>query len=95
MRSDNGTNFVGAWKELLQAIEEVGHEELRVELLKENIDWIFNPSVASHMGGVWERQIRTTRKVLSGLMEQYGHCLDEDSFRTLMSKWTQLLIQDP
>ena len=64
MRSDNGTNFVGARNELLQAKEEMEHEEIRVQLLKENIDWIFNPPAASHMGGVWERQIRTTRKVL-------------------------------
>ena len=65
VRSDNGTNCVGVGNELLQAIEEIDHEEIRVKLLKENIDWwIFNPSAASHMGGVWERQIRTTRKIL-------------------------------
>ena len=38
MRSDDGTNFVGARNELLQAIEEMDHEEIRVKLLKENID---------------------------------------------------------
>ena len=65
VRSDNGTNCVGAGNELLQAIEEMDHEEIRVKLLKENIDgWIFNPPAASHLGGVCERQIRTTRKVL-------------------------------
>ena len=52
MRSDNGTNFVGARNELLQAREELDDEEIRVKLLKENIDWIFNPPAASHMGGV-------------------------------------------
>jgi len=78
MRSDNGANFVGARNELLHAIEEMA------KLKKENIDWIFNPPAASHMGGVWERQIKTTRKILAGLMEEYGHCLDEESFRTLI-----------
>ena len=95
MRSDNGTNFVGARNELLQAIEEMDHEEIRVKLLKENIDWIFNPPAASHMGGVWERQIRTTRKVLSGLMEEYGHCLDEESFRTLMCEVEAIINSRP
>ena len=52
MRSANGTNYVGARNELLKAIEEMDHEEILVKLLKENIDWIFNPPAASHMGGV-------------------------------------------
>ena len=84
MSSDNGANFVGARNELLHAIEEMDHREIRAKLKKENIDWIFNPRAASHMGGVWERQIKTTRKILAGLMEEYGHCLDEESFRTLI-----------
>ena len=71
------------------------HDEIRVKLLKENIDWIFNPPAASHMGDVWERQIRTTRKVLSGLMEEYGHCLDEESFRTLMCEVEAIINSRP
>ena len=89
IRSDNGTNFVGAWNELLQAIEEGDHEEIRVKLP------IFNPSAASHMGGVSERQIRITRKVLSGLMDEYGHCLDEESFRTLMCEVDAIINSRP
>lgn len=95
MRSDNGTNFVGARNELFQAIEEMDREEIRVKLQKENIDWIFNPPAASHMGGVLERQIRTTRKVLAGLMEEYGHCLDEESFRTLMCEVEAIINSRP
>ena len=52
IRSDNGTNFGGARNELLQAIEEMDHEEIRAKLREEKIDWLFNPSTASHMGGV-------------------------------------------
>lgn len=84
MRSDNGAAFVGARNELLHAIEEMDHREIRAKLKKEKNDWIFNPPAVSHMGGVWERQIKTTRKILAGLMEEYGHCLDEESFRTLI-----------
>ena len=59
MRSDNGSNFVGAAKELGQALKEVGQQ---VKLLLEShaADWMIwerNPPAASHMGGVWERQI--------------------------------------
>ena len=95
MRSDNGTNFVGTHNELLQAIQEMDHEEIRAKLQRENIDWTFNLPAASHMGGVWERQIKTTRKILAGLMDEYGHCLDEESFRILMCEVETVINSRP
>ena len=38
------------------------------------------------MGGVWERQIRTTRSVLSSLLLEHGSQLDDESLRTLMTE---------
>lgn len=61
IRSDQGTNFVGARRELREALEEMDQERIRVEVLKLNCDWIefrMNVPKASHMGGVWERQIK-------------------------------------
>ena len=43
-----------------------------------------NAPSASHTGGVWERQIRTVRRVLKALMDQSGTQLDDESLRTLM-----------
>ena len=34
------------------------------------IRWLFNPTAASHMGGVWERQIRTVRRILFTIMTE-------------------------
>lgn len=59
IRSDNGTNFVGAKRELSQAVNKMDHKEITEKLCQQQIDWKFNPPAASHMGGVWERQIRT------------------------------------
>ena len=62
MHSDNGSNFIGAQRELRQALIEMDQEELKTEMLKENCDWIevkLNLLSASYMGGIWERQIRT------------------------------------
>ena len=36
------------------------------------------------MGGAWERQIRSIRKVLSSLMHDHGMHLDDECFRTLL-----------
>ena len=36
------------------------------------------------MGGVWERLVRTTRSVLSPMLQNHGKQLDDESLRTLM-----------
>ena len=61
VRCDNGTNFVDAKRELREAVNEMNHDEITEKLRQQQIDWIFNPPAASHMGGVWERQIGTAR----------------------------------
>ena len=54
MRSDNGTNLVGAKQELRKGIQSVNQAKIQCELLQRNIDWTFNPPSGSHHGGVWE-----------------------------------------
>ena len=76
---------MGARRELREALEEMDQDRIRVEVLKLNCDWIkfkMNVPKASHMGGVWERQIKTVRCVLEALMQKNGTCLDDESFRT-------------
>ena len=34
---------------------------------KKEMSWEFNPPAASYMGSMWERQIRTDRKLLSSI----------------------------
>ena len=38
------------------------------------------------MGGIWERQIRTTRSVLSSILQEHGKQLDDEALRTLMTE---------
>lgn len=87
IRSDQGTNFVGARNELQEALSELDHEKVRQELLKRNCDWVnykMNVPHASHMGGAWERQIRTVRNVLAALLSSHGSQLDDESLSTFM-----------
>jgi len=89
LRSDRGTNFVGARNELTQALAEMDQEKIKTKLLEEQCDWFsfkMNVPVASHMGGVWERQIRSARNVLSSLLQDNGKQLDDESLSTLMSE---------
>ncbi|XP_046571990.1 uncharacterized protein LOC124280147 [Haliotis rubra] len=59
---DNGTNFIGAARELKEALAELDQNSIHSHLLQANIDWKFNPPSASHMGGVWERMIGSVRR---------------------------------
>lgn len=82
IRSDNGTNMVRADKELrAAALSWERDDNLQNALLKRQIAWEFNPPHASHMGGVWERQIRTVRKVLQAIIGE--QVVDEERLHTL------------
>ena len=79
LRSDQGTNFVGAENELKRSLQEMDDERIKAELLKHNIDWIRNPAMASNFGGAWERQIRSVRNIMAALMKQHGHSLEVEA----------------
>lgn len=52
LRSDPGTNFIGACKEF-----KINAEEFKSYLQDQGCTWIFNSPHSSHIGGVWERLI--------------------------------------
>ena len=98
LRSDRGSNIVGAKNELKQALSEFDHAKIRRELLNYNCDWYefkMNVPHASHMGGTWERQIRTIRSVLSALLLEHGTQLDDESLRTLMCETEAIINSRP
>ena len=74
---DNGTNFVGAKNELAKSLRELVQAKITNECVKSGTEWNFNPPLASHMGGMWERLIRTSRKVFSGLFDRKYRMTDE------------------
>ena len=64
IRSNNGTNFTRADKELRDAVQQWNHQKINNFCAQREIKWTFNPPDASHMGGVWERMIQTAKRVL-------------------------------
>ena len=98
LRSDQGTNFMGAKRQLREALQSMDQGKISAELLKENCDWMtfkMNPPSASHAGGVWERQIRTIRSVLSALLEKSASSLDGESFHTLICETEAIVNSRP
>ena len=82
MRSDNGGNFVKGERELREAVNEWNQSQIHDYLVQRGIKWTFNPPAGSHHGGVWERCIRTVRKVMKALMKE--QVLDDEGLNTLM-----------
>ena len=98
MRCDNGTNFVGAENELKKAMEEMDHQKIRGYLNEEGGDWILwerNTPLASHMGGVWERQIRTVKDVLTSLIKSSPRELNDEMLRTLLTEAEAIVNSRP
>ena len=99
LRCDRGTNFVGGKRALEEALNEMDSDKIQRELLKEDCDWVsfeMNFPSASHMGGVWERMIRSARAVLGGLVEECRQArLDDELLRTLLCEVETIVNSRP
>ncbi|XP_054869314.1 uncharacterized protein LOC129349591 [Amphiprion ocellaris] len=93
MRSDNGTNFVGADRELKKAIKEWNTSQIEDSLLQRDIRWMFNPPSGSHHGGVWERIIRSIRKIMTATLREQS--LDEEGLQTFFCECEAILNTRP
>ncbi len=49
--SDNGTNFIGAERELREALSSLNQARIQRVLCQKGIKWSFNPPAGSHYGG--------------------------------------------
>ncbi|XP_071812124.1 uncharacterized protein [Apostichopus japonicus] len=91
--SDNGSNFVAAQKELKKALYEMNQDRVEEVLHTQGVEWHFNPPSASHFGGVWERLIRSVRKVLHGILKQQS--VDKDVLQTVLTEVENILNSRP
>lgn len=94
LRSDNGTNMTAAEREL-RAVAQTWSEDdhVRATLLTRHIEWTFHPPQASHMGGIWERQIRTVRKVLRAIVG--SQVLDDERLHTFFCEAEAVINSRP
>ncbi|XP_055614497.1 uncharacterized protein LOC129760849 [Uranotaenia lowii] len=77
--SDNGTNFVGANNDLRTKIDS---EQLAESFTNASTKWIFNPPSAPHMGGAWERLVRSVKVAMASM--QTSRNPDEETFVTIV-----------
>ena len=62
----------GTIKKLRKSYQDMNGSRINKYLQMYGADWIIwinDPPMASHMGGVWEKQIRTARGILNALVK--------------------------
>ena len=95
IRSDQGSNFVGAKNEMERALKEMNRERVATYLAERQCDFYMNAPGSSHAGGVWERQIRTVRSVLNSVLAHSVGRLDDASLRTFFYEAMSIVNNRP
>ncbi|XP_032437291.1 uncharacterized protein LOC116731570 isoform X3 [Xiphophorus hellerii] len=93
IRSDNGTNFVGANRELKEGLAALNQSKIQKALVQDGINWHFNIPAASHHGGIWERLIRSVKSVLTSVLKQ--QVLDDETLQTVFCEAEAILNDRP
>ena len=68
--SDNATNFTRADKELQEILKGLDTQKQKEFAKSRQIKWIFNPPSAPHMGGAWERLVRSVKTALKYTLKE-------------------------
>ena len=91
LRSDNGTNFIATEWELKEALKAWNQDKINKALQQKGVKWTFNPPAAAHHGGVWERLIRSLKRILLSVKLTK----DDESLITVMCEVEAILNNRP
>ena len=94
MWSDNGSNFVGASRELRESVRDWNRSVFQSDMARRGVKWRFNPPAACHHGGVWERLVRSVKRVLSAITKSSASMTDE-TFITFLTEVERILNGRP
>lgn len=90
--SDNGTNFKGASKEVLEVLNHV-ENDCAEAVTSATTKWNFNPPGAPHMGGIWERMVRSVKEAINVLND--GRKLTDEILQTTLSEAEDMINTRP
>ncbi len=78
-----------------EEIQHLNEYKVRGTFTHQGVEWNFNPPAASHFGGVWERLIRSVRKILYSLLKQRLCTLNDESLPLLLCEVKAILNGRP
>ena len=68
--SDNGTNFIGADRELQALLAQVESQKIEESLANKKIKWHFNPPLAPHFRGAHESMVKSAKMAIKAILGQ-------------------------
>ncbi|XP_062713212.1 uncharacterized protein LOC134290169 [Aedes albopictus] len=92
IRSDRGTNFVGSSNELKMEMSTIDRK-LAETFTNANTNWVFNPPGAPHMGGAWERLVRSVKTALAAM--DTPRTPNEESLATVLAEAESVVNSRP
>jgi len=84
---------VGAERSLKEELQRFDRHYIQDHLRQRNIVWHFKPPIPSHMGGAWERLIRSCLRVLTALLSE--QTLSDEGLLTLIVEVEAILNSRP
>lgn len=93
MYSDNGTSFVGAYKEIRQAFELFRSQENIEELNRRGTKWIFMSPASPWRGGMYESAVKSTKHHLMRVIGAHKYTYGD--YITLLKKIEACLNSRP
>jgi hypothetical protein len=91
---DNGKNFVGASRELQEALQQLDENNtVHHFLLKSSIQWHFITPNAPHFGGAWERLVKSVKLALKNILKE--QCVTETVLRTALIEVEDVINSRP
>ena len=95
--SDNGTNFVGASRELQELADFLERQKTQQEISRfcsnQHIKWKFIPERAPHFGGLWEAAVKSMKICLRRTVS--SHKLTFEEFTTILTQIESCLNSRP
>jgi len=96
--TDNQTSFQKSDKDLEEWVKTINFEQVQERLTTDRsasrgIEWIFNPPLAPHFGGVFEIMVKAMKRALQATVAHAD--LTEEEFRTVISKVSWMLNNRP
>lgn len=91
--SDNGSNFVGADKELKYIIRILKDQKFQRFVNTINIHWHFTPPCSPHFGGIWEAAIKSVKRHLKCVINTSLFTFEE--FYTILTQVEAVLNSRP
>ncbi|XP_062538815.1 uncharacterized protein LOC134207114 [Armigeres subalbatus] len=90
--SDRGTNFVGASRDLKEELKRINCN-LASTFTNTDTQWRFNPPSTPHMGGSWERMVRSVKSALASI--SIGGKPDDETLRTFLIEAESIVNSRP